>query len=71
LANGWRGSRAWGSQQKLLAPLPRSGAATDQIGSTKLELYPNDAKGAVATTPETGQWNTMTGSADFATVPGR
>ena len=38
-------------------------------GSMKLDVYPIDAKGAVATTPETGQWNTMTGTADFATVP--
>jgi type VI protein secretion system component Hcp len=38
-------------------------------GSIKLDVYPRDAKGAVATTPETGQWNAMTGTADFATVP--
>jgi hypothetical protein len=40
-------------------------------GSMKLDVYPIDAKGAVAPTPETGQWNAMTGTADFATVPTR
>jgi type VI protein secretion system component Hcp len=38
-------------------------------GSMKFDVYPMDAKGAVAPTPETGQWNAMTGTADFATVP--
>jgi type VI protein secretion system component Hcp len=38
-------------------------------GSMKFDVYPMDAKGAVAPTPETGQWNVMTGTADFATVP--
>jgi type VI protein secretion system component Hcp len=38
-------------------------------GSMKFDVYPTDAKGAVAPTPETGQWNVMTGTADFATVP--
>jgi hypothetical protein len=35
----------------------------------KLDLYAIDAKGVAAQTPETGQWNAMTGSTDFATVP--
>jgi Type VI secretion system effector, Hcp len=38
-------------------------------GSMKLDVYPIDAKGAIAPTPETGQWNVMTGTADFSTVP--
>ena len=38
-------------------------------GSMKLDVYPVDAKGEVAKTPETGQWNAMTGTADFSTVP--
>jgi type VI secretion system secreted protein Hcp len=38
-------------------------------GSMKLDLYAIDAKGVAAQTPETGQWNAMTGSTDFATVP--
>jgi len=38
-------------------------------GSMKFDVYPMDAKGAVASTPETGQWNVMTGTADFSTVP--
>jgi hypothetical protein len=38
-------------------------------GSMKFDVYPMDAKGAVAPTPETGQWNVMTGTADFSTVP--
>jgi len=38
-------------------------------GSMKLDVYPQDASGAVAKTPETGQWNAMTGAADYATVP--
>jgi type VI protein secretion system component Hcp len=40
-------------------------------GAMKLDVYPQDAKGEIATTPETGQWNAMTGTADFATVPNR
>jgi type VI protein secretion system component Hcp len=38
-------------------------------GSMKLDVFAQDASGAVAKTPETGQWNAMTGTADFATVP--
>jgi hypothetical protein len=38
-------------------------------GSMKLDVYPQDAKGEVAKDPETGQWNAMTGTADFSTVP--
>jgi type VI secretion system secreted protein Hcp len=38
-------------------------------GSMKLDVYPIDAKGQISQTPETGQWNTMTGTADFSTVP--
>ena len=38
-------------------------------GSMKFDVHPVDAKGAVAPTSETGQWNAMTGTADFATVP--
>ena len=38
-------------------------------GSMKLDVYPQDAKGEVAKEPETGQWNAMTGTADFSTVP--
>ena len=39
------------------------------FGAMKLDVYPVDAKGEVATTPETGGWNAMTGTADVATVP--
>jgi type VI protein secretion system component Hcp len=39
------------------------------FGAMKLDVYPVDTKGAVATDPETGQWNAMTGTADFSTVP--
>ena len=46
-------------------------AVTLTYGSMKLDVYPVDAKGEVAKTPETGRWNAMTGTADFATVPNR
>lgn len=39
------------------------------FGAMKLDVYPQDAKGEVAKDPETGQWNAMTGTADFSTVP--
>jgi hypothetical protein len=35
----------------------------------KLDIYPRDAKGEIAQTAETGQWNALTGTADFATAP--
>jgi type VI protein secretion system component Hcp len=38
-------------------------------GAMKLDVFPQDTKGAIAPTPETGQWNAITGAADFATVP--
>lgn len=40
-------------------------------GSMKLDHFAQDASGARASTPETGQWNAMTGTADFSTVPTR
>ena len=66
---------------KLVAPTSvEIAAATDgppqarvalTFGSMKLDVFAQDAKGEVATSPETGQWNAMTGTADFATVPRR
>jgi type VI protein secretion system component Hcp len=38
-------------------------------GSMKLDVFPQDASGTLAKIPETGQWNAMTGTAEFATVP--
>ncbi len=48
---------------------PPQAAVSLTYGSMKLDVYPIDVKGAVATTPETGQWNVMTGTADFSKVP--
>jgi type VI protein secretion system component Hcp len=66
---------------KLVAPTSvEISAATDgppqarvalTFGSMKLDVFAQDAKGEVATSPETGQWNAMTGTADFSTVPRR
>jgi hypothetical protein len=39
------------------------------FGSMKLEVFPEDAGGQPAQQPEVGQWNVMTGTADFSTVP--
>jgi type VI protein secretion system component Hcp len=38
-------------------------------GAMKLDVFPQDTKGAIATTPETGQWNAMSGTAEFSVVP--
>ena len=48
---------------------PPQAAVTLVYGAIKLDVYAQDAKGAVATTPETGAWNTMTSSADLAAKP--
>ena len=37
-------------------------------GAMKLDVYAQDTKGEISSTPETGSWNAMTGSADFATT---
>jgi type VI protein secretion system component Hcp len=42
---------------------------TLNFGAMKLDVYPQDTKGEIAATPETGQWNAMTGTADSATIP--
>ena len=39
------------------------------FGSMKLELFAENASGQPAKVPEVGQWNVMTGTADFTTVP--
>ncbi|MEM7024895.1 MAG: type VI secretion system tube protein Hcp [Pseudomonadota bacterium] len=38
-------------------------------GSMKLDFYPLDAKGVPAKDPVSGQWNAMTGTADYSTIP--
>lgn len=38
-------------------------------GSMKLDHFSQGSSGAPASTPESGQWNAMTGTADFSTVP--
>jgi type VI protein secretion system component Hcp len=47
---------------------PPQATVTLAYGSMKLDVVPLDAKGT-AGTAETGTWNTMTGTADFSTVP--
>jgi type VI protein secretion system component Hcp len=38
-------------------------------GSMQLELFAVDPRGQPADEPEVGQWNVMTGTGDFSTVP--
>lgn len=48
---------------------PPQATITLGYGALKLDSFAQDAKGAVADTPETGAWNAMTGTTDFATLP--
>jgi type VI protein secretion system component Hcp len=48
---------------------PPQAAIALAYGSMKLDYFAQDPTGALAKTPESGQWNAMTGTADFATVP--
>jgi type VI protein secretion system component Hcp len=59
------------SAVEISAPADESPRASVDLafGSMKLEVFPEDAGGQPAQQPEVGQWNVMTGTADFSTVP--
>ena len=59
------------SAVEISAPAGEPPQATVDLtfGSMKLEFFAEDASGQPAKEPEVGQWNVMTGTADFSTVP--
>jgi type VI protein secretion system component Hcp len=59
------------SRVEISAPAGEPPQATVDLtyGSMKLEFFAQDAGGQRARQPEVGQWNVMTGTADFSTVP--